>query len=114
MEEAEHALWREAGLRIAAADEEAGFPRLATSFEYHAPLRFDEEFEVHIRIAAITRRTIRYACLVTRGETRIASGALTIACVRRRPGELMEAIDIPPDILARFEVAPAANVAPGA
>jgi acyl-CoA thioester hydrolase len=103
MEEAEHALWREAGLRIATVSEEVGFPRLAASFEYHAPLRFDDEFEVHVRIVAITRRTIRYECLISRGETRVATGTLTIACVRRRPGELIEAVDIPPDIASRFE-----------
>ena len=103
LEEAEHALWRAAGLRIATVGEEVGFPRLAASFEYHAPLRFDDEFEVHVRIVAITRRTIRYECLISRGETRIATGALTIACVRRRPGELIEAVDIPPEIASRFE-----------
>ena len=106
MEEAEHALWRAAGLKIATPGEEAGFPRLASSFEFHAPLGFDDEFEVHIRIAAITRRTIRYECRITRGETRIATGGLTIACVRRKPGELKEAIDIPGAIRERFEIAP--------
>jgi YbgC/YbaW family acyl-CoA thioester hydrolase len=106
MEEAEHALWRAAGLKIATPDEEAGYPRLATSFEFHAPLCFDEEFEVRIRIAAITRRTIRYECRIQRGDTRIATGALAIACVRRRPGKLIEAIDIPDAVRERFEVGP--------
>jgi acyl-CoA thioester hydrolase len=105
MEEAEHALWREVGLKIATPQEEVGYPRLAASFEYHAALRFDEEFDVVIRIVAITRRTLRYQCLVTRGETRIATGSLTIACVRRRPGELLEAVDIPPEVRGRFAAA---------
>jgi YbgC/YbaW family acyl-CoA thioester hydrolase len=59
MEEAEHALWREAGLSIHAADTEIGWPRVAVSFEYHASLHFEDEFEVWIRIAAVTRRSIR-------------------------------------------------------
>jgi YbgC/YbaW family acyl-CoA thioester hydrolase len=102
MEEAEHALWRAAGLKIARPDEEAGYPRLATSFEFHAPLCFDEEFEVLIRIVAMNRKTMRYECLITRGETKIATGALTIACVRRRPGQLLEAVDLPADVRERL------------
>ena len=109
MEEAEHALWREAGLSIARAGEETGFPRLAAHCEFHAPLRFEDEFEVWIRVAAITRRTMRYSFLMTRGETRIASGSTTIACVSKRQGEPMKAIDIPAGIAGRFAVAPGAE-----
>src|SRR5262249_47928566 len=36
MEEAEHALWRAAGLTIATVDEEFGFPRVSASFDFHA------------------------------------------------------------------------------
>ena len=105
MEEAEHALWREAGLSIAPEGAEVGFPRVSATFDYHRPLRFEEEFDVTIRILAIAEKTMRYACVVTRGETTIATGTLTIACANKRPGEPMKAIPIPPDIAARFEVA---------
>ena len=43
MEEAEHGLWRATGLGIARADLGVGFPRVAASFEYHRPLRFEDE-----------------------------------------------------------------------
>jgi YbgC/YbaW family acyl-CoA thioester hydrolase len=109
MEEAEHALWRAAGLTIATAGEEVGFPRLEASCRFEAPLRFEDEFEVWIRVAAINRRTMRYTCLMTRGDTRIASGSTTIACVSKPRGEPMKAIDIPPDVAARFTVAPDAE-----
>jgi YbgC/YbaW family acyl-CoA thioester hydrolase len=109
MEEAEHALWREAGLSIAKAGEEQGFPRLAAHCDFHAPLRFEDEFEVWIRVAAVGRRTMRYSFLMTRGETRIASGTTTIACVSKRPGEPMKAIDIPVDVARRFQVAESAE-----
>ncbi len=105
MEEAEHALWREAGISIHQPDAEIGWPRVAASFEYHRALRFEQEFEVRLRIAEMTKKTIRYACVLAQGESRIATGALTIACVRRRPHEPMRAIDIPPDIAAHFQVA---------
>ncbi|MGH9257480.1 MAG: acyl-CoA thioesterase [Vicinamibacterales bacterium] len=105
MEEAEHALWREAGLSIAPPGAEVAFPRVSASFEYHQALRFDDEFDVHIRIVAISQKTIRYGCLVTRGDTRIATGALTIVCVTAKPGEPMKAIRLPENVASRFEAA---------
>jgi acyl-CoA thioester hydrolase len=105
MEEAEHALWREAGISIHPADAEIGWPRVAASFEFRRPLRFEDEFEIRLRIAAMTRRTIRYACVLAQEDTTIAIGELTIACVLKRPGASMKSIDIPPEIAARFEVA---------
>ena len=109
MEEAEHALWREAGLSIAKAGEETGYPRLAAHCEFHAPLRFEDEFEVWIRVAAITARTMRYTCLMTRGDTKIATGSTAMACVSKRRGEPMTAIDLPPEVVRRFSVAPGAD-----
>ena len=75
MEEAEHALWRAAGLSIAAPDREVVFPRVAASAEYLSPLRFEDEIDVEVAVASIGRRSIRYACTITRGETRIATGS---------------------------------------
>src|SRR4026207_2291749 len=76
VEEAEHALWRAVGLSIANRDPQIGFspaaaaaatadrradsPRVAASFEYRKPLRFEDEFDVHLRVAAKTAKTIRY------------------------------------------------------
>jgi acyl-CoA thioester hydrolase len=103
MEEAEHALWREAGLSIHPGGSEIGWPRVATSFEFKRPLRFEDEFDVHLRIAEITRRTMRYACRIAQGDTTIATGELTIACVRRVAGEPMKSVEIPAEIAARFQ-----------
>jgi YbgC/YbaW family acyl-CoA thioester hydrolase len=105
MEEAEHALWREAGLSIAAHESGLAFPRVAASFDYHRPLRFEEECDVHIHIAALAEKTIRYVCEVTRGETRIATGSMTIACVSHVLGEPMKAVAIPSAFASRFQVA---------
>jgi YbgC/YbaW family acyl-CoA thioester hydrolase len=105
MEEAEHALWRMAGLSIHPPGSAIGWPRVATSFEFRRPLRFEDEFDVHLQITEITRRTIRYTCLIAQADTTIAKGDLTIACVLKSPGEPMRSIEIPPDIAARFQVA---------
>ena len=109
MEEAEHALWREAGLSIAAPGADIGWPRVSASFDYHRALHFEEEFEVWLRVAAVARKTIRYTCVMTRAGIKIATGGLTIACVRKRPNKPMKAIPVPPHIAARFQVASGAD-----
>jgi YbgC/YbaW family acyl-CoA thioester hydrolase len=108
-EEAEHALWRAAGLTIATLEEEVGFPRVSASFDFHAPLYFEDEFEVWIRIAALTKRTIRYTSVLTKGDTKIATGSHTIACVSKKKGQRMKSIDFPAEVLARFAVDPTAE-----
>lgn len=105
MEEAEHALWRESGLSIALPGSEIGFPRVSASFDFHHPLRFEDEFEVALAVAEIAEKTIRYDAHVKKGDTLVATGSLTVACVRKRPGEPMKAIPIPDEIAARFQVA---------
>ena len=110
MEEAEHALWREAGLSIAPPEGEIHWPRVAASCDFHAPLSFEQEFEVWIRVSAMTQKTIQYTSLIARGDTRIATGTMTIACVRKRPNEPMRSVTIPREIAERFQVAPSAGV----
>lgn len=105
LEEAEHAMWREAGLSIADGAG-IGWPRIAASFEYLRPLKFDDEFEVRLRVVGKDARTIRYEGVITSGETRIATGTLVVKCVTNRPGEPMRGADIPPEIDALFQVAP--------
>lgn len=97
MEEAEHALWRAAGLSI--VGQGAGWPRVSATFDYHYPLHFEEEFEVHIAVVAHTVRSIHYACNIRRGDRPIATGRLVIACVRSYEGE-MKAVPLPPEIVA--------------
>ncbi len=104
MEEAEHAMWRSAGLSISTPRAEVGWPRVSASFDYHRPLRFEDEFDIVIRIVAIGDKTIRYGCLITKGDVKVASGAMTIACVRKGVEPLQSAA-IPAEITAKFEVA---------
>jgi acyl-CoA thioester hydrolase len=103
-EEAEHALWRAAGLSIAPPDGEVGWPRVSASFEYHRPLRFEEEFDITVRVAELTRRTIRYACAITRDGESIATGTFVIVCVRAEDGR-MTAAPLPEAVVAQFSAA---------
>lgn len=103
MEEAEHALWREAGLSIVPRDSIIAFPRVAVAIEFKAPLLFEEEFEVHVRLTGLSRRSLTYAHTVSRGDTVIATGTMTAACVQKVPAP-MRAVDIPQQILERLAV----------
>ena len=100
MEEAEYGLWRSAGVSLEPTGEYA-FPRVAAAFEFHAPLRFDEEFSVCLQIAHIGRTSLRYVCRITRGDTPIATGSMTLVCVSARD---MRPVPLPPARLARVTV----------
>jgi YbgC/YbaW family acyl-CoA thioester hydrolase len=104
MEEAEHALWRAAGLSIAHREGGVGFPRVAASFEYKRPLRFEDEVDIRIRITAISQRSMKYTCELTRDGEAIAIGSATIVCVTQQPDKSMKAVTIPPGIASRFAV----------
>ncbi len=105
MEEAEHALWRAAGLSIAPRDAVVGFPRVAAGFEYRRPLRFEDEFDIRIRIVGLTDKAIRYACELLQDGQSVATGSMTVVCVRTDVTPL-KAVPIPLEIAERFAVDP--------
>ena len=105
MEEAEHALWRSAGLSIAPEHAKIGFPRVAASFDFHNPLKFEDEFEVELSITAISKKTINYQVRIIKNDLPIASGKLTVACVTKQPGKPLKTVNIPKNIIEHFEVA---------
>jgi acyl-CoA thioester hydrolase len=108
MEEAEHALWRAAGLPVIAEADGAGWPRVSATFDYKAPLRFEDEFDVEVDLAATTTRTIRSAFIVRRGGTLVGTGTLTAVRARKRDGGL-EAISVPEAVVTRLRAAIAAD-----
>jgi acyl-CoA thioester hydrolase len=105
MEEAEHALWRAAGLTIARAGEVTGWPRLAASFEFKAPLRFEDEFDVYVTVARVTRKTMEYEFRIERGEVHVGEGRIKTALVSKRPDEPMKILELPADIIQRLRTA---------
>lgn len=106
VEEAEHAMWRAAGLSIQPADHAVGFPRVSASIDFQAPLRFEDEIEVRIEIEALRPRTIRYAATIWRGDTQVATAAMTAVCISKRPGDPLKAIEIPAGIAQRLAAMP--------
>jgi YbgC/YbaW family acyl-CoA thioester hydrolase len=98
MEEAEHALWRAAGLSIADRDSDLGWPRLSAACDFRSRLYFEDEFDVLVRIAQVKTRTLEYEFTMMKGEILVAVGTITSVCVRKH-GREMKAIEIPAPII---------------
>ena len=104
MEEAEHALWRAAGLTIGDIDKTGGWPRVSASFDYKSPLRFDDEFQIAVRMGEVTRRSFRYDFMFTRGDVLIGTGSITAVRSTKEGGRL-RAVDVPQEFIARLRAA---------
>jgi acyl-CoA thioester hydrolase len=111
MESAEHAFFRSLGFSVVTreVDPPVGWPRVHASCEYMAPLRFEDEFEIHLRVTEKKPKSLTYEFRFRKidGEAsvEIARGALTVVCVRHE-GNRMKAATIPEAIAAKIEVAP--------
>jgi YbgC/YbaW family acyl-CoA thioester hydrolase len=102
MEEAEHALWRAAGLSVAGQEDGLGWPRVSAAFEFRKPLHFEDQFQVLVRLARIRRRSLHYEHTIVRGDTVIGTGTITVVCVRTRPGFGMQAAEIPEAVVTKL------------
>lgn len=105
MEEAEHALWRAAGLSIHQHDSELAWPRVSAACEFRNPLRFEEEFEVRVRLGAVKTRTIEYEFTLVRADDVIAVGTVTCICVKKSADGRMRAHEVPGRIVQRLRAA---------
>jgi len=102
-EDAEHALWRQAGLSIHAPGAPVGWPRVAAACTYHQALKFEQEFDVVVRISEISRRTISYSGEITSRGNKIASATWKIASVTKLPDGTMRSAEIPADVAERLK-----------
>jgi YbgC/YbaW family acyl-CoA thioester hydrolase len=103
MEEAEHAIWRRAGMRIAAEGRTHQWPRISAQCDFKARLRVDDEFEVRTEMARVTTRTIQWAHTMMRGDTLVAEGTVTAVCVQLQPDGTFKAVPMPDNILEKLK-----------
>jgi len=113
MEEAEHAAWRAAGLSIAEKNGDLGWPRVAASFDFRSPLRFEDEFEVSVRLVEVGTRSLQYEHMISRGDVLIGTGRMKTVCTRKGADGSMRAAEIPAEIIGKLRnvltVAPAVS-----
>ncbi len=113
VEETEHAFYRSLGLSVhpGGAGEGLGWPRVSASFDFKAPLRFEEEVEIHLLVEKKGTRSISYLFVLRKvggeGAQEVARGRVTAVCVSfdREAGKLA-AIPIPPEFSDQIENAP--------
>jgi len=112
MESAEHEFWRSLGFSVCQQfdNEIIGWPRVSANCEYLAPLRFEDEFEIHLLVREKKEKALRFEFSLDKiipEKIGIARGHMSIVCVRlnKTTGE-MGAIAIPSEINDKIEVAP--------
>ncbi len=93
MEEAEHALWRENGISIFPAEPTHGWPRVAASFDYKRPLRFEDEFEVHLAVTQDldAQPDLRLPARLPRRDRRRGQHDHRLRAAERRPDDARRA-----------------------
>lgn len=104
MEACEHSFFRSLGTSIADKSTGVGWPRVHVSCDYRAPLYFEDEFRIALRVTGKTRKSLSYEFTFERGDIAIAGGTLTVCCVRKDEAGEMKATDIPVDISDKIKI----------
>jgi YbgC/YbaW family acyl-CoA thioester hydrolase len=117
MESTEHAFFRSLGFTIHGheAGTTTGWPRVSATCDYRAPLRFEEEVEIHLLVAEVRSRSIRYVFIFrkTADGTEVARGQIAAVCttVEKATGKLVPVL-IPETIRSAITPAPAELLTP--
>lgn len=113
MEDAEHAFFRSLGFSIHQGKHPGavGWPRVHAGCDYCAPLHFEDEVEVLLRVREKRSKSLAYSFTVFKieGEQRIeaARGELVAVCVAwDESSGAMKATPIPSEIADKIEAAP--------
>ena len=112
METAEHGFYRSLGFSVTMpeSDPRVGWPRVHASCDFKAPLRFEDEVEIHLLVKEKRSKALTYQFRFRKRNgnmAEVARGQITIVCVTHAPDGSMKATAIPEDIARRIEVAPA-------
>ncbi len=112
METAEHAFYRSLGFSVILGNylPPLGFPRVHAECDYKAPLRFEDQLEIHLMVTAKRPKVLTYLFRFNKldGDTRIevARGSLTVVCVAHSTDGGMASVNMPADIFERIQIAP--------
>jgi YbgC/YbaW family acyl-CoA thioester hydrolase len=116
MESAEHEFFRSLGFSVVTRQVEppVGWPRVHASCDFKQPLRFEDEFEVHLLVTEKKSKSLSYQFRIRKLNAQpaveVARGSVTVVCVSHHESG-MKATAIPTVIADKIEVAPAAALA---
>ena len=104
MEEIEHAFWRSLDLTVylREADPYLSWPRVATGCEYFAPLHFEDEVDLALRVTKVGQKSLSYEVQFRRSGERCATGLVTAVCCATKPGSFLPT-PIPAAIRSKLE-----------
>jgi YbgC/YbaW family acyl-CoA thioester hydrolase len=113
MEATEHEFFRSLGFSIHGHEGSSiGWPRVSATCDYKAPLRFEDEVEIHLLVSEVRNRSIRYRFIFRKvaDGTEVARGACATVCASVDPisGRLMPVL-IPERIREKIQAAPEEN-----
>ncbi len=106
MEETEHAFWRSFGLSVNTKDGDRPitWPRVASSCEYFAPAKFEEDLVIALTVANVGDRSVTFEFEFRRESTRIAIGRTTAVCCTIEDDEF-KPVSIPPGLREKLDAA---------
>lgn len=115
METCEHAFVRSLGTIVHPGENDQGavigWPRVHAECDYRRPLKYDEEFEIHLLVREKKERAIHYDFhfwkVGEQVDRPLARGKLVVVSVGRIAGEV-KAIPLPPVFAEKISVAPTA------
>ncbi|MGE9269628.1 MAG: acyl-CoA thioesterase [Verrucomicrobiales bacterium] len=81
---------------------ETGWPRVNATCDYRAPARFGDELDVLLFIEEIRHRSVRYRFDITKADTLVAEGRLSVAHVAMTV-EGIKAVPLPPELRSKLE-----------
>jgi len=105
MEEAEHALLRSLGTSVVTSDAEGpiSWPRVAAACEFRGALRFEDEFEIQVRIERLGEKSVTYNFEFAKDGKELARGKITAVCCRIEHGHPPRSIPIPAEIVRQLK-----------
>jgi acyl-CoA thioester hydrolase len=89
MEVTEHTFLRSRGLSVAGKQHSIGWPRVDVGCQFRAPLRFEDEVDVHLSIDELKDKSIRYSFTCRKvgadNDVVVATGHTVTVCVAMDP-----------------------------
>jgi acyl-CoA thioester hydrolase len=112
METAEHAFFRSLGYSVVWSNNghHLCLPRVHAECDYRAPLRFEDEVQVHLLVRKKGTRSLTYEFRFHRlngpQPEEVARGKMTVVSAARQADGSLAAVPLPTRIAARIEQAP--------
>ena len=72
-----------------------GWPRVSASCHFHAPARYEDMIDVHLRVERIGVKSLTFEIEFYRDGLKLATGRMKSACCICRPDGTLTSIEIP-------------------